>query len=74
MWLELSEAWINTEHLVRVEFGAEETTNRFKATLITVKPGGCDRTFVYDDDARKLQSVLESTRDLPKSTKKRKVD
>lgn len=69
MWLELSNAWINTDHLVRVEFVTEES--QLKATLTTIKPGGSDRTFVYDDDARKLQTMLESTRDKP--AKKSKV-
>ena len=57
MWLELRDAWINTEHLVRVDFTTDE--GRFKATLITVKPGGSDRSFLYDDDASKLKAVLE---------------
>lgn len=68
MWLELSVGWINTEHLVRVEFATEES--KLKATLITVKPGGSDRTFVYEDDARKLQAMLESTREKPAKKQK----
>jgi hypothetical protein len=62
MWLELGNVWVNTSHLVRVEFceNDQNSGGKFAATLTTVKPGGSDRTFVYDDDARKLKKVLET--------------
>lgn len=64
-WLELSNnTWLNLDHLVTVSFvhenDADTGKRKFKATLITTKPGGSDRSFVFDEDATKLQSYLKN--------------
>jgi len=79
MWLELSEAWINTDHLVRVEFtnkGLQQEAVQpcwLKATLITIKPGGSDRTFVYNDDASKLQTAINQLANVNVEKEKKKT-
>ena len=60
MWLELGNIWLNTDHLVRVEFVT--TNNALTATLITTKPGGSDRTFMTGEDAQKLKTFFEDTK------------
>lgn len=64
-WLELSNNnWLNLDHLVTVNFVHENDPDtgrrKFKATLITVKPGGSDRSFIFDADAEKLKTALET--------------
>jgi hypothetical protein len=67
-WLEIGNQWFNLEHVVRVEFSGEEKPNLaskvasvpFQATIITVKPGGSDRTLLQGDDARKIKAILKA--------------
>jgi hypothetical protein len=49
--------WINTDHIVRVEF--EQSGNETVATVTSTKPGGSDRTIFKGDDAERLRLTLE---------------
>ena len=74
MWLELGKErpggvpqnnpriWINTEHIVRVEFLQEGPV--LTATVISTKPGGSDRTIFKGDDAERIRLALNSVRGL----------
>ena len=68
MWLELGKQrpgvvlqdpqpiiWINTDHIVRVEFIEE---GALTATVTSTKPGGSDRTIFRGDDAERLRRAL----------------
>jgi|APGre2960657404_1045060.scaffolds.fasta_scaffold00049_10 hypothetical protein len=59
MWLKLSTSWLNMSNIVRVEF-IEEKTSRL-ATVISVKPGGSDKTVYGSDDALLIEKYLTST-------------
>lgn len=68
MWIELGIArpgsnsndiqnvWINTDHIVRVEF-TQDT-----ATVISTKPGGSDRSIYKGDDAQRIRLALNKER------------
>lgn len=71
MWLELgvdkpgvinaepkTNIWINMDQVVRVEFSKE--SNILTATVITVKPGGSDRSLYKGDDAEIIQNYLKN--------------
>jgi hypothetical protein len=72
MWIELgierpgntqpsqNRIWINTDHVVRVEFIQEGNIN--VATVTTTKPGGSDRTIFRGDDAERLKLALINER------------
>ena len=72
MWIELgiertvntqpsqNRIWINTDHVVRVEFIQEGNIN--VATVTTTKPGGSDRTILRGDDAERLKLALINER------------
>lgn len=57
MWLKLSTFYLNMNHIVRVEL--TQDANRDSVTLISTKPGGSDRTILFDEDARIIKSWLE---------------
>ena len=70
MWIELGKKrpgesqdepiiWINTDHIVRVEFMQE---NQLTATVTSTKPGGSDRTIFRGDDAERLRLLLNRER------------
>ena len=74
MWLELGKErpgsvsqdaqpiiWINTDHIVRVEFIQEGAV--LTATVTSTKPGGSDRTVFKRDDAERLRIALNKCRD-----------
>ena len=46
------------DNVVRVEF-TEDKSNKF-ATIISIKPGGSDKTVVGADDAKILEEFLKS--------------
>lgn len=68
-WLQIGSQWFNMDHVVRVEFAGVEFPNLaskvavapFQATVISVKPGGSDRTLLQGDDARTLKAYLQQT-------------
>lgn len=57
MWIKLSSFYLNMDHIVRVEF--LQDSNRETVTLISTKPGGSDRTILYDEDAKIIKNWLE---------------
>lgn len=77
MWIELStdaemgSMWVNTDHIVRIEFLKDD---KEKATIITTKPGGSDRTVVTGannvDVLNKFLKIQTSTIKAVKSSKK----
>lgn len=72
MWIELgiprpdvvettvARTWINTDHIFRVDFVTENKNTT--ATVISIKPGGCDRSIFQGDDADRLLSLLKENR------------
>ena len=46
------------DNVVRIEFTEDKSSNF--ATIISVKPGGSDKTVVGSDDAKILQEFLQS--------------
>lgn len=56
MWLKLSNSYLNMNHIVRVEL--TQDTNRESVTLISTKPGGSDRTILFDEDAKIIKNWL----------------
>ena len=57
-WIKLTTSWVNLNTIVRVEFLDNPTGKT--ATLISVKPGGSDKTVLGYDDASILEKFLES--------------
>ena len=49
--------WINMDQVVRVEFTKE--SNVLVATVITVKPGGSDRSIYKGEDAEIIRDYLK---------------
>lgn len=72
MWIELGkerpggvpqnnpQIWVNTDHIVRVEFMQEGSV--LTATVTSTKPGGSDRTIFKGDDAQRLLLTLKEER------------
>lgn len=72
MWIELgvirpgvvlpqsTRTWVNTDHIVRVEFLTEG--NKLTATVTSTKPGGSDRTIFQGDDAERLRLAMNLER------------
>lgn len=54
--------FINTDHIVRVEFSIENNVD--VATVITVKPGGSDKSIYRGDDAKRLKLVMENQKQI----------
>lgn len=74
MWIELGIArpgpnvqdkpqnvWINTDHIVRVEF-MQDSGQPLTATVTTTKPGGSDRSVYKGDDAERIKLALKHER------------
>jgi hypothetical protein len=53
--------WINTDHIVRVEF-VQDSNKPLTATVITTKPGGSDRSVFTGDDAERIKLSLQEQR------------
>lgn len=53
--------YLNMEHVARVEFSTEVTKNgtQLKASVITTKSAGADRTFFFGEDAEKIQKYID---------------
>lgn len=52
-------AFINLDHIVRAEFTYDPKNNP-TVTIVTVKPGGSDRTIYHGDDALRILQALET--------------
>jgi hypothetical protein len=57
-WIKLTNCWINLDTIVRVEF-SDNTTNK-SATLISIKPGGSDKTVLAAEDASILEKYFQN--------------
>jgi hypothetical protein len=57
-WIKLTNFWINLDTIVRVEF--LDSAGKKTATLISVKPGGSDKTVLAHDDAIILENYFNS--------------
>lgn len=50
-------SWINTDYIVSVKFNFNNS-KAISAEVVSTKPGGCDRTFLKDDDAERVHLAL----------------
>ena len=65
MFVKIREEYFNLDQIARVEF--KDEGGKFVATIIFAKPGGSDRHFLYNEDAKTLREHLDAP------GKKRKV-
>jgi hypothetical protein len=69
MWLKLSTQWVNMANLVRVEIVEDGPTK--VVTLVSVKPGGSDRTIVQGSDVAIIEEWLQNNKLEAKTIKKK---
>ena len=57
-WIKLTNSYMNLDNIVRVEI-LDNPTGKI-ATVISVKPGGSDKTVLGGEDAAILENFLNS--------------